>query len=86
MKGVPVIRAWGQTVFWSNLLTISSQYTKTFTLNNIESTILHMLFAEAATLKSIDYNVATTFILNNNNYYYYMNTVHQTVPPAGYYL
>jgi len=25
------------------------------------------LFAVAATLKSIDYNVATTFILNNNN-------------------
>jgi len=28
------------------------------------------LFAVAATLKSIDYNVAMTFILNNNNYYY----------------
>jgi len=28
---------------------------------------LPQLFAVAATLKSIDYNVAMTFILNNNN-------------------
>jgi len=29
--------------------------------------VSQQLFALAATLKSIDYNVAITFILNNNN-------------------
>jgi len=31
------------------------------------SAVFPQLFAVAATLKSIDYNVAMTFILNNNN-------------------
>ena len=74
------------------LQTYSESFTMTaatvnHSLATLQTLLLSLqLFAVAATLKSIDYNVAMTFILNNNNNNMVikaMNTGNQKPIPRG---